>query len=70
MGIACWLGAHYTRFTIHSRFLVQLLVFVGLLAGATGLYLATAWIFRCREMEEIYGIATRRGRGGETYVEA
>src|SRR5207245_1004312 len=38
MGIACWLGAHYTRFTIHSRFLVQLLVFVGLLAGATGLY--------------------------------
>jgi putative peptidoglycan lipid II flippase len=70
MGIACWLGAHYTQFTIHSRFLVQLLVFVGLLAGATGLYLATAWIFRCREMEEVYGIATRKGRGGETYLEA
>jgi putative peptidoglycan lipid II flippase len=70
MGLACWLGAHYTQFTIHSRFLLQLLVFLGLLGGATGLYLATAWLFRCREMEEIYGIATRKGRGGETYVEA
>jgi len=29
-----------------------------------------AWVFRCREMEEIYGIATRKNRGGEAYVEA
>jgi putative peptidoglycan lipid II flippase len=70
MGIACWFGGHYTQFTIHARFLVQLIVFVGLLGGATGLYLALAWVFRCREMEEIYGIATRRSRGGETYAEA
>jgi putative peptidoglycan lipid II flippase len=70
MGVACWLGGHYTRFTMHSRFLVQLLVFAGLLGGATVLYLALAWIFRCHEMEEIYGIATRRSRSGETYAEA
>jgi putative peptidoglycan lipid II flippase len=69
MGLACWLGGHYTQFTIHSRFLVQLLVFAGLIAGATVLYLASAWIFRCSEIEEIYGIATRRQRGGEAYVE-
>jgi putative peptidoglycan lipid II flippase len=70
MGIACWLGGHYTEFTMHSRFAVQLLVFAGLLGGATALYLALAWIFRCREMEEIYGIASRSNRDGETYAEA
>jgi hypothetical protein len=51
---------HYTAFTMHSRFLVQLLTFLALLIGATALYLGLAWVFRCHEMEEIYGIATRR----------
>jgi putative peptidoglycan lipid II flippase len=69
MGVACWLGGHYTEFTIHSRFIVQLAVFAVLILGATALYLALAWIFRCHELEEIYGIATRRKRGGEAYVE-
>ncbi len=69
MGVACWLGNHYTEFTVHSRFLVQLSVFTGLIVGATALYLGLAWIFRCHEMEEIYGIALRRGRGGAAYVD-
>ena len=69
MGVACWFGGHYTQFTTHSRFLVQLLVFAGLLGGATALYLALAWVFRCHEMEEIYGITMRKNRGGEEYVE-
>jgi putative peptidoglycan lipid II flippase len=69
MGVACWLGAHYTEFTMHARFIVQLGVFAALIGGATVLYLALAWIFRCSEIEEIYGIATRRKRGGEVYVE-
>jgi putative peptidoglycan lipid II flippase len=60
MGVACWLGLHYTAFTVHSRFLIQLLVFLALLIGATLLYLGMAWLFRCHELEEIYGIATRR----------
>lgn len=72
MAVACWVGNHYTAFTLHSRFLVQLVVFAGLLAGATALYLALAWIFRCHEIEEVYGIAMRRqtagGEGG--YAEA
>jgi putative peptidoglycan lipid II flippase len=67
MGVACWLGAHYTEFTIHSSFLIQLLVFTGLIFGAAALYLALAWIFRCHEIEEVYGIAVRRRVGG--YVE-
>jgi peptidoglycan biosynthesis protein MviN/MurJ (putative lipid II flippase) len=69
MGVACWFGNHYTEFAMHSRFLVQLSIFTGLIVGATALYLGLAWVFRCREMEEIYGIALRRGRGGTAYVD-
>jgi putative peptidoglycan lipid II flippase len=65
MGVACWIGNHYTAFTMQSRFLVQLLVFSGLITGATVLYLALAWIFRCHEIEEVYGIAVRRRTAGE-----
>jgi putative peptidoglycan lipid II flippase len=69
MGVACWFAVRYTQFTMHSREYVQLLVFGALLGGATALYLGLAWIFRCHEMEEIYGIATRKNRSGEAYVE-
>jgi putative peptidoglycan lipid II flippase len=70
MAAACWLGNHYTSFTMHSRFLVQVSVFVGLIVGATVLYLALAWIFRCHEIQEVYGIAVRRRAGaGEGYAE-
>jgi len=70
MGVACWFGNRYTQFTIHSRFLIQLLVFSGLIAGATALYLGLAWLFRCHEIHEVYGIATRRrAGGGDGYAE-
>jgi hypothetical protein len=69
MGVACWFGNRYTEFAMHSRFLVQLSIFTGLIVGATALYLGLAWIFRCHEMEEVYGIALRRGRDGAAYVE-
>jgi hypothetical protein len=48
---------------MHSRFLVQLAVFAGLIAGATAVYLTLAWVFRCHEIQEVYGIATRRRAG-------
>src|SRR5580692_5306029 len=70
MGVACWFGNRYTQFTLHSRFLVQLLVFSGLIVGATALYLALAWLFRCHEIQEVYGIATRRrASAGDGYAE-
>lgn len=70
MGVACWFGNRYTQFTMHSRFLIQLLVFSGLIAGATVLYLGLAWLFRCHEIQEVYGIATRRrAGGGDSYAE-
>lgn len=70
MGVACWVGMRYTAFAAHSRLLVQVLVFGGMIAGATALYLGLTWIFRCREMEEIYGIALRRRSVEEGYLEA
>jgi len=69
MGAACWFGLRYTEATVHSGQAVQVSVFLGLVGGATALYLALAWIFRCSEIEEIYGIATRRRRDGEAYVD-
>ena len=71
MGVACWFGNYYTAFTVNSRFLVQLLVFAGLISGATVLYLLLAWAFRCHEIEEVYGIAMRRrtASGGNGYAE-
>jgi putative peptidoglycan lipid II flippase len=70
MGVACWIANYYAAFTIHSRFLVQLLVFSALIGGATVLYLALAWIFRCHEIEEVYGIAVRRRTaGGDGFAE-
>jgi putative peptidoglycan lipid II flippase len=69
MGVACWFGNYYTGFALHSRFLVQFLVFAALILGATALYLALAWLFRCHEIEEVYGIATRRTAGaGDGYM--
>jgi putative peptidoglycan lipid II flippase len=64
MGVACWVGLRYTQAAMNARFLIALLVFIGLLTGATALYLGLAWIFRCHEVEEVYGIAVRR-RGAE-----
>jgi putative peptidoglycan lipid II flippase len=71
MAAACWAGNHYTSFTAHSRFLVQVSVFAGLIVGATLLYLALAWVFRCHEIQEVYGIAVRRraGAGEGGYAE-
>jgi putative peptidoglycan lipid II flippase len=53
MGVACWFGNYYTSFTTHSRLVVQVPVFTALIVGATVIYLAMAWIFRCRDKAAI-----------------
>jgi putative peptidoglycan lipid II flippase len=60
MGVACMVGNHYANFTLQAAFFTQLLVFIALIGGATVLYIGLTWIFRCPEIEEVYGIATRR----------
>ncbi len=66
MGAACSLALRYAHALMDGRFLVVLLNFFGLLLGATLLYLGLAWIFRCHEIEEVYGIAIRRRPDAET----
>lgn len=67
MGVGCVIGNHYANYTIRAPFFTQLLVFIGLIGGATLLYIGLTWIFRCPEIEEVYGIATRR-EGAEEWA--
>jgi putative peptidoglycan lipid II flippase len=60
MGVGCMIGNHYANYTLQSAFFTQLLVFIALIGGATLLYIGLTWLFRCPEIEEVYGIATRR----------
>lgn len=62
MGVGCWVALHYSHFMEQPRFSVQLLLFIGLIGGATLFYLFLTWVFRCPEIEEVYGIAVRRER--------
>ncbi len=59
MGVGCLIGNHYANYTLQSAFFTQLLVFIALIGGATLLYIGLTWIFRCPEIEEVYGIAMR-----------
>jgi hypothetical protein len=54
-----------------GHFLPRLIVFVSLILAATLTYLGLAWLFRCGELSEVYGIAFHRdgavaGRTGWT----
>ena len=60
MGAVCWTALWYSHFASIGHFLVRLAVFSGLILGATLIYLGLAWIFRCHEIHEVYGIAVRR----------
>ena len=59
MGAGCWIGLRVLHFDSYQDFLPRLGLFVALILGATGVYLALAWILRCHEMNEVYGIALR-----------
>jgi putative peptidoglycan lipid II flippase len=60
MGAACLVANHFVANTLQAAFFTQLLIFVGLIGGAMLLYIGLTWLFRCPEIEEVYGIATRR----------
>lgn len=62
MGGLCYLALRYTGYAGIQSFIPQLGAFIALIVGATVVYLGLAWLFRCPEIEEVYGIATRRER--------
>jgi putative peptidoglycan lipid II flippase len=60
MGVLCWAALRYSHFALIEQFLTRLVVFIAMIAGATLAYLGLAWMFRCNEIREVYGIAVRR----------
>lgn len=60
MGAGCLAANYYATAVLYSSFFVQLMVFIAMITGATVFYIALTWLFRCPEIEEVYGIATRR----------
>ena len=63
MGVGCGLANYWlytVKPTLQYAFFNQLLIFIALIGGATLLYIGLTWAFRCPEIEEVYGIATRR----------
>jgi putative peptidoglycan lipid II flippase len=61
MGAVCWGALKYSRFDSIGHFFPRLVVFVALIGGATLTYLAVAWLLRCAEISEVYGIAFHSG---------
>jgi putative peptidoglycan lipid II flippase len=60
MGAVCWTALQYSQFDLIDHFGTRLIVFVAMIAGATLTYLGLAWVMRCDEIHEVYGIAFRR----------
>ena len=69
MGVLSWVMLGLSHFSSYERFLPQLGVFTALIVGATAVYLGLAWVFRCPEIEEVYGIALRREPGPPPMME-
>jgi putative peptidoglycan lipid II flippase len=59
MGMACWFALRWSNFDSYQRFMPRLAVFSVLLGGATAIYFFLAWVLRCHELSEVYGIAFR-----------
>jgi putative peptidoglycan lipid II flippase len=66
MGAVCWTALRYSQFDMIDHFGTRLVVFVAMIAGATLTYLGLAWLLRCDEIREVYGIAFRREAAGAT----
>jgi putative peptidoglycan lipid II flippase len=65
MGTGCLVANHYANYTRDSAFFIQLVVFIAMILGATLVYVGLTWLFKCPEIEEVYGIAMRRPGAAE-----
>jgi putative peptidoglycan lipid II flippase len=65
MGVVCWGALRYSHFNSIEHFLPRLLTFAALIGSATLTYLGLAWLLRCSEVSEVYGIALHRERTDE-----
>jgi putative peptidoglycan lipid II flippase len=70
MGGLCFLMLRYSGFAHTESFWPRLGLFTLMIVLATVFYVGLAWVLRCTEVEEVYGIATRSdvapiGRAGK-----
>ncbi|MGB2675699.1 MAG: murein biosynthesis integral membrane protein MurJ [Candidatus Acidiferrum sp.] len=65
MGAGCMIANYYAKNLLQGAFSIQLMVFTAMILGATLLYVGLTWIFRCPEIEEVYGVAMRRPGAAE-----
>ena len=62
MGGLCWAMLKFSGFLTYQRFWPQLIVFVLMISIATGAFIWFAWMMKCTEVEEVYGIVRRADR--------
>lgn len=60
MGSLIWFGLHFLEFFTRAGFFGELGLLVLLIGIGTGSYLLFAWMLRCEELSEVYGLAVRR----------
>ena len=65
MGAGCMIANYYAKNLLQGAFSIQLMVFTAMILGAAVLYVGLTWIFRCPEIEEVYGVAMRRPGAAE-----
>jgi len=59
MGLLCWGMVEYSGFSAYESFWPRLGLFSLMIILATLFFIGMAWVIRCAEVEEVYGIATR-----------
>ncbi len=62
MGVACYLALQFSPFDRFQGGLANAVILAAMILGATVVFLGLAWLFRCPEVEEVWGIATRKDR--------
>jgi putative peptidoglycan lipid II flippase len=65
MGAGCLVANHYVSYTLNYAFFAQLMIFIAIITTATLVYIGLTWVFKCPEIEEVYGIAMRRPGAAE-----
>lgn len=65
MGGLCWAMLRYSGFADYESLWLRIVVFTLMIVLATVFFVGLAWVIRCAEVEEVYGIATRREVAGK-----
>lgn len=73
MGVACWAmlvlpGIQNTFSGERTPLAWQVTVLAGMLAACTGLFFGVAWLLRCEEFSDLYGIARRKRKSAQAVL--